>query len=136
VDELAAALDALAAQDLHAMFPAQLDERLGELICQANRLAAELTRTARECDTTGAAEHDGLTTTASWLRGHARYSGPAAAQLVAAGRALDHLPAVAAAYAAGALTPAQVTVIAAAVGPDQLTRAADQGIDLTAIDPP
>src|SRR3954452_17012984 len=47
----------------------------------------------------------------SWLRGHARLSAAAAAQLVRNGRALEQLPAVAAAHAAGDLTADQVAVI-------------------------
>jgi Domain of unknown function (DUF222) len=134
VDELAAALDALAADDLQGMFAPQLNARLGVLLEQANRLAAEVARTVRECDVIGAAEDDGLKTIASWIRGHARYSPAAAAQLVAAGRALEHLPGCADAFAAGAITLAQVTVIAAAVRAEELARAAAQGIDLAEID--
>jgi Domain of unknown function (DUF222) len=134
VGELTAALDALAADDLHGLFAPQLNARLGFLLALANRLAAELTRTARECDVTGAAEDDGLKSAASWIRGHARYSHAAAAQLVAAGRALEHLPGCAAAFAAGGITLAQVTVIAQAVRPEELARAADQGIELAEID--
>src|SRR5947209_13169004 len=116
------------------MFAPQLNARLGVLLAQANRLAAEVTRAVRECDRTGAAEDDGLKTTASWIRGHTRYSSAAAAQLVAAGRALEHLPACADAFAAGGITLAQVTVIAQAVRPEELARAAAQGIDLAEID--
>jgi Domain of unknown function (DUF222) len=133
VERLIEAIDAWAAEDLHGLFAPQLNARLGALVGASNRLAAELTRTVRECDSMGA-EDDGLKTTASWLRGHARYAPAAAAQLVSAGRALEHLPTCAAGFAAGAITLAQVTVIAAAVRPEELARAADQGIDLSVID--
>jgi hypothetical protein len=85
-------LDSLAADDLRVMFAPQLLDRLGELLRQQNRLAAEITRTVRECDLTQASEHDGLTSMQSWLRGHARLSPAAAARLVGNGRALEHLP--------------------------------------------
>ena len=134
VERLVEAIDGLAAEELRGLFAPQLNARLGGLLGQVNRLAAELTRTTRRCDLIGAAEDDGLKTTASWIRGHARYSTAAAAQLVAAGRALEHLPACAAAFAAGGLTLAQVTVIAQGVRPEELTRAAAQGVDLSVID--
>src|SRR3954471_24571190 len=110
--ELASTLDALAADDLPAMFGPQLLERLGELLWAQNRLAAEVARTVRQSELAGAAEFDGKKNMASWLRGHARLSGRAAAELVATGRALEHLPTVAAAFADGQLTAGQAGVIA------------------------
>jgi hypothetical protein len=101
--ELASTLDALAVDDLPAMFGPQLLERLGELLKAQNRLAAEVARTVRQCELAAAAEFDGKKTMASWLRGHARFSGRAAAELVAVGRAMEQLPAVAAALARGAV---------------------------------
>ncbi|SDX98335.1 protein of unknown function [Modestobacter sp. DSM 44400] len=106
--ELSSTLDSLAGDDLHAMFAPQLLARLGELLRQQNRLAAEITRTVRECELTGAAECDGLATVQSWLRGHGQLSGPQASRLVSSGRALEHLPALAGAFADGAVTAAQV----------------------------
>src|SRR4051812_27919751 len=97
--ELASAVDALAADELHDMFGPQLLDRLGGLLRLQNRIAAEITRTVRECELSDAAEADGLKNTAAWLRGHGRLSGRAAAELVHAGRALEQLPAVAAAFA-------------------------------------
>jgi Domain of unknown function (DUF222) len=134
VGELASTLDSLAADDLHAMFAPQLLERLGELLREANRLSAEITRTVRECELTNAPECDGLKSMASWLRGHARLSARAAAELVHAGRALEHLPAVAAAFADGTVTAAQVGVIAQVARPERLADAAAQGIDLEVVD--
>src|SRR3954452_24033071 len=101
--ELASALDSLAADDLHGMFGPQLLERLGELLRVSNRLAAEVARTVRECELTDAAECDGLKSIGSWLRGHGRLSNRAATELVRTGRALEHLPAVAGAFADGAI---------------------------------
>ena len=99
--ELSSTLDSLAADDLHAMFGPQLLDRLGELLREQNRLVAEVTRTVRECELTQAAEHDGLTTMQSWLRGHGHLTEGEAARLVGAGRALEKLPAVAAGFAEG-----------------------------------
>jgi hypothetical protein len=132
--ELSSALDALAADDLHAMFGPQLLERLGGLLQVQNRIAAEIVRTVRECELTDAAESDGLKSMASWLRGHGHLSARAAAEVVHAGRALEHLPAVADAFADGAVTAAQVGVIAQVARPERLAEAAAQDVDLAAID--
>jgi hypothetical protein len=132
--ELASTLDALAVDDLPAMFGPQLLERLGELLKAQNRLAAEVARTVRQCELAAAAEFDGKKTMASWLRGHARFSGRAAAELVAVGRAMEQLPAVAAAFADGAVNAAQAAVISAVARPAQLAAAAAQHIDLDAVD--
>src|SRR4051812_49590088 len=110
--EMASTLAALAAECLPAMFGPQLLERLGELLQAQNRLAAEVARTVWQCELADAAEFDGKKSMASWLRGHARLSGRAAAELVATGRALEQLPAVAAAFADGAVTAAQAGGVA------------------------
>jgi hypothetical protein len=132
--ELASTLDALTVDDLPAMFGPQLLERLGELLKAQNRLAAEVARTVRQCELADAAEFDGKKTMASWLRGHARFSGRAAAELVAVGRAMEQLPAVAAAFADGAVTAAQAAVTSAVARPAQLAAAAAQDIDLDTVD--
>src|SRR3954465_14429926 len=102
--ELASTLDALAADYLPAMVGPQLLERLGELLKAQNRLAAEVARTVRQCELADAPEFDGKKTMASWWGGHAGLWGRAAAELVATGRALEQLPAVAAAFADGTVT--------------------------------
>src|SRR3954454_25185347 len=99
--ELESAVDALAAEDLKPGFGPQLLDRLGPLLVLQNRIAAEIARTVRQCELTGAAEHDGLKTMQSWLRGHGHLAEAEACRLVAAGRAVAPLPAVAAAFAAG-----------------------------------
>ena len=132
--ELTSALDALAADDLHAMFGPQLLDRAAELLQARNRLDAELVRTVRECELTQAAEHDGLKSMPSWLRGHGRLSAAAASRIVHSGRALEHLPAVAAGFAAGEVTAEQVAVIAPIAKPEALAAAAEQGVDLPAIE--
>jgi hypothetical protein len=107
VDELFAGLDALAAEDLSPLFGPALLERLRPLLAAQNRLAAEVARTVRECEVSGAAEVDGLKTMPSWLRGtRAPVRGPSRAG-GPRGRALAHLPALAAAFTAGAVTGEQ-----------------------------
>jgi hypothetical protein len=93
VDELAEALDALAAERLDGSFGPALLERLGPLLTASNRLAAEVARAVRQCELAGAAEHDGKASMAGWLRGHHRMSQAVAGQLVRNGRALEQLPA-------------------------------------------
>jgi hypothetical protein len=132
--ELQSALDALAAEDLKPMFGPQLLDRLRGLVQLQNRVAAEVTRTVRECELTQAAETDGLKTMQSWLRGHARLAPQAAGQLVRSGRALEHLPAVAAAFAEGSVTAGQVALIAPIVGEQELAAAAERDVDLGAIE--
>jgi hypothetical protein len=134
VGELASALDALAADDLHALpAGAQLD-RIRELVLTRNRLDAELARSIRVADLTQAAEHDGMATMRSWVGGHCRLSAAAANQVVRNGRVIEHLPAVAAAFTAGAVTAEQVSVIAPVTTPANLTRAAEQSVDLGEVD--
>jgi hypothetical protein len=122
VDELLAGLDALAAEDLTPLFGPALLDRLRPLLVAQNRLAAEVARTVRECEVSGAAEHDGLTTMPSWLRGHGHLSDAQAARVVRAGRALAQLPGMAAAFAAGAVTGEQAGVIARVAEPEPLAR--------------
>ena len=85
MDDLLAALDALAAEDLTPLFGSALLDRLRPLLVVQNRLAAEVARTVRECEVSGAAEVDGLKSMASWLRGHGHLSEAEAARVVAPG---------------------------------------------------
>ncbi|TFV57579.1 HNH endonuclease [Geodermatophilus sp. DF01-2] len=139
MDELMAALDGLAGEDLAPLFgpalfgPVLLD-RLRPLLAAQNRLAAEVTRTVRECEVSGAAEVDGLKTMGSWLRGHAHLAAAEAARVVRAGRALEHLPTLAAAFAAGHVTGEQAAIVGRVAEPEQLSRAAEQDVDLAAVD--
>ena len=71
---------------------------------------------------------------ASWLRGHGHLSPRAAGLLVRGGRALAHLPAVAAACAAGEITADQLAIIAPITTPANLAAAAEAGVDLAEID--
>ena len=70
----------------------------------------------------------------SWLRTHTGGKTNSAAGLVHRGRALDLLPATAAAFAAGAIGIDHVTAIAVITAPRLLAAAADQGVDLGEID--
>jgi hypothetical protein len=134
VGELQSALDALAAEDLFALPPGAVLDRTAALLTLVNRATAELTRTVRHADATGAAEHDGKKSMQPWLRGHGHLTAGEAGRLVRSGRALEHLPATAAAFAAGTLTASQVAVIAP-IADDAARAAADeQGVDLGVID--
>ena len=136
-DALAAledALDAVAAVDLHEQSDGALLARTKRLVSAQNRLAAQAARTVRAAENRQAAEHDGLKTMSSWLRAHCRLSGGAATRMARQGRALEWLPAVEAAYAAGEVNADQVDVIATIATPDNLDRAAAQGIDLPEIE--
>ncbi|WP_319946896.1 HNH endonuclease signature motif containing protein [Blastococcus carthaginiensis] len=99
-----------------------------------NRLTTEIARTVRQGELTGAAEHDGQKTMASWLRGHARVSPAAAFRLVSSGRALEALPAVAAAAATGAVPAEALAVIAPVTSAANLAAAEAQGVDLAGVD--
>lgn len=134
MSELRSAVDALAADDLHELRDGQLLDRTAEVVQTINRLQAELVRTVRHADVVGAAEHDGLRTMQSVLRGHHHYSAGAAAAVVRAGRALEHLPRLESGFAEGAVTAAQVGVVADALRPCDVTAAEEQGIDLDAFD--
>jgi len=134
VSELQSALDALVAEDLHGFSDGQVLDRTALLVQVVNRASAELTRTVRHAETAQAAERDGLKTMRSWLVGHARLSPAEASRVVRSGRALAEFPAVAAAFAEGHVTAAQVDVVAAKVGPGEVAQAAEQGIDLGAFD--
>jgi hypothetical protein len=134
MSELRSAVDDLAADDLNAMPTAEVMDRLRALLQLQNRIAAELTRTVRAADLAGGAELDGLKTMPSWLRGHGHLSPSAASTLVRNGRALDFLPAVAAAFTAGVVTADQVAVIAPVAAEQNLSRATALDVDLAGAD--
>ena len=132
--ELASALDALAAKDLHSLSDGQVLDRTAGLVAIVNRVAAELARTVRHAELTQAAEHDGMKSMASWLRGHGRLSHAAASRVVRAGRVIEALPAVAAGFAEGAISAEQIEVLAPVAKPENLAAAAGHRVDLAAID--
>ncbi|MGY1802418.1 DUF222 domain-containing protein [Blastococcus sp. SYSU D00922] len=132
--ELQSALDGLAAANLHGMTPRQKLDDIRALLEARNRLDAQVARWVRSAEHDRAAEEDGSASMQSWLRGHGRLSRSAAGQVVRNGRALDHLPAVEAAFAQGAVTAEQVAVIAPVAKVDRLAAALGQGIDVTEVD--
>src|SRR4051812_3791974 len=134
VGGLQSCLDALAAEDPSGLFGPALLERVRDLLQARNRIDAQLIRAVREGEKAGAAEFDGLKTMPAWLRGHARLSPAAAGRLVRSGRALEHLPAVAGAFAAGEVTAEQVAVIAPVAADEALAAAAAQQVDLAEVD--
>ena len=101
-------MESLSDDELHAMPGPALLERTLHLVAGMNAMAAELARTVRIADGKQAFAADGMATPASWLRGHGRLSMAAASQVVRNGRALEQLPVVAEAHAAGELTADQV----------------------------
>ena len=127
-------LDTLAAENLFDLSAPDVLDRAAQLVQARNQIDAALATTMRHGDATQAAEHDGKASMASWLRGHCRLSPAAANQLVRNGRALEHLPAVAAAFADGLITAEQVAVLAPVTRPKHLAAAAAQGVDLAAVD--
>ncbi|MGY1785113.1 DUF222 domain-containing protein [Geodermatophilus sp. SYSU D00698] len=104
------------------------------LVAERNRIDARLARAVRAAELSQAPERDGLRSMASWLRGHCRLSGAAAARLVRTGRALEHLPALAEAHDAGLVTAEQMAKAAEAVTLERLASAAEQGVDLAVVD--
>ena len=134
MSELRSALDALAADDLFGLSDGAVLDRTAELVAARNRIEAELTRSVRHGELTQAAERDGLRSMRSWLIGHARVSANEAGRMVRSGRALAHFPVLAAGFAAGAVTAAQVDVVAERVSEEKVARAAELGIELAAFD--
>jgi hypothetical protein len=132
-------LEQLAALDPADLEPADLsDEQLREIIPRAqigiNRLAAMQTRAVDTGEARNVHAGDGMPSMKTWLTGHCRISGREAAGVVRAARRLRNLPALAAAYAAGAVTPAHVGVVTAAVTPARVAKAVEHEIDLIATD--
>ncbi|MGY1603736.1 hypothetical protein [Geodermatophilus sp. SYSU D00815] len=84
MDGLTTALDAMAADDLHALADCELLDRTRELVTLRSRIDAELSRTVRVAQNRQSFEHDGARTGQAWLRGHCRLSNAAATQLVPA----------------------------------------------------
>ncbi|MCW2533600.1 MAG: endonuclease [Blastococcus sp.] len=139
MSELRSLLDQLAALDPADFDPLDLaDEHVRELLplvqTGINRLSAVLTRLVRSADRRELHRIDGMGSMKSWLTGHCRLSGRDAARVVRAGRRLEVLPELAAAYAEGGVTPDHVQVITTAVTPARVAVAAANGIDLGTTD--
>jgi len=132
---LGALLGSLAVEDAEDMVTAdEVLARTALLVQVRNCVDAELARTVRRSENLQAAERDGLRSMRAWLRGHSRLSAREAARIVANGRALERLPAVAAAFAAGAVTAEQVALIAPVAAMDVQAEAVGQGVDLAVVD--
>src|SRR3712207_3740658 len=123
-----------AAVDLDQLSDGELLDHVKRLVAEQNRVAGQLAAAVRKAECRQAAEHDGLKSVKSWLRTHTRLSGRAIGQLVGNGRALEFLPAVEAAFAAGRVTGDQVDVIADIARPEHRDRAAAQDVDLAVIE--
>jgi hypothetical protein len=132
-------LEQLAELDPADFDPGDLaDEQLRRLVPLAqtgiNRLTALQTRAVAAGEARQVQQADGMVSMKSWLTGHCRLSGRAAADLVRDGRRLAQLPELATAYAAGAVTPAHVGTVTAAVTPARVAVADANGIDLATTD--
>jgi hypothetical protein len=139
VSELRSLLDQLAALDLSEADPAELAE--AELLDGMplvhggiTKLTALLTRIVAVGDRRQVHQADGMATMKAWLTGHLRMSGTEAAGHVRAGRRLEQLPELAAAFADGAVSAAHVQVVTAAITPARVARAAEVGVDLGTTD--
>jgi hypothetical protein len=135
----ASLLEQLARLDPTEFDPADVaDDELLELIptvqVGATKLASLLTRLVAAADRRQVHRADGMAAMKSWLTGHCRMAGSEAAGLIRAGRRLDDLPELAAAYGDGAVSAAHVQVITGAVTPARMARAEEVGIDLAVTD--
>src|SRR4051812_42556601 len=128
-------LDSLDADPLDGLVTDdQVLQRTALLVAVRNGVDAELTATVRRAEHMQAAERDGHRSMRSWLRNHLRLSARECARLLRNGRALEQLPAVAAAFTAGAVTAEQVAVIVPVAAVDVQAEAVGQGIDLAEVD--
>jgi hypothetical protein len=132
-------LDQLAVLDLSQADPGALSE--GELLDGMPlvhggiiKLTALLTRFVTVSERRQAHRADGMATMKGWLTGHLRMSGNEAAGYLRAGRRLEQLPELAAAFAEGAVSSAHVQVVTAAVTPSRVAKAAEVGVDLATTD--
>ncbi|NYJ04877.1 HNH endonuclease signature motif containing protein [Petropleomorpha daqingensis] len=123
----------MSSDHLHALSGPELLDRTRDLVEAVNRAQAELARTVRVADSKRAFAGDGQKTAQSWLRGHGRLSKAAASQVVRNGRALEQLPDVEEAHAAGRLTADQVEVIAQITAPKYARLITAQGGSVAAV---
>ena len=130
VSELRSALDDLAAVDLDGLSEDAVLDLVGELSTAANRVAAALTSAVRAADRREAYRRDGAVSMKAWLRGSCRMAPDLATATVSTGRRLEQLPQTAAAFGAGEISSAHARVIARAMTPGRLAKAAEAGIDL------
>lgn len=134
MSELTSVLDALAAVDADALPPEEQLEFVATLAAGANRLTATLTSAVRAAERKAAHQVDGAVSMKAWLRGSLRLDPAEATAIVTTGRRLEQLPAVAAAHAAGDISPTHARVITKALNPKRLTQADQAGIDTAVTD--
>ena len=139
VSELRSLLDQLATLDLTGLDPGELADAdlldaLPVLQNTVNQVSALATRVTAVVDRRDATRADGMVSTKTWLAGHCRIAGRDATIQLRNARRLSHLPLLAAAYAAGQVTPAHVEVITAALTPARIAVAEHNGIDLATTD--
>src|SRR4051794_23784613 len=128
------ALDGLAADDLHRLPSAELLDRVAELVRARNRIDAELARTVRRAELAQAPEHDGLK---RWPPGCAGTPGsprPRPGSWSATAAPWSSCRRWRPAARPGVITAEQVAVMAKVTRPEQLSAAADQGVDLAEVD--
>jgi hypothetical protein len=113
---------------------AELLPTIADLQTAINKLTARQTRVVRAADACEVYKDDGMGSMKSWMTGHCRLSGRDAAALVRAGRRLQELPEVEAAFAAGELTAAHVDVVTTAVTPARVAAAERNSISLATTD--
>ena len=139
MSELRSLLDQLAALDPSQADPGSLSE--AELLDGmplvhrgSIQLTALLTRFVTVSERRQVHKADGMGTMKAWLTGHLRMSGKEATGYLRAGRRLEQLPELAAAFAEGAVSAAHVQVVTAAVTPARVAKAAELGVDLATTD--
>ena len=123
VAAVAAAVDALAADDPAGLGWAGQRERLRALGRLVDRLEAQRVRLLAAADRSGALADDGAATAASWLRRHSTLTASQASERARLARRLAELPVIAAAFAAGDLGVVhviQVERLCRDVGVDQV----------------
>src|SRR3954469_11657652 len=113
---------------------AELLSTVEDLQAAINKLTARQARVVRTADVREGYRDDGMGYMKSWLTGHSRPPGRAAAGPARAGPRLEELPEVEAAFAAGELTAAHVAVVTAAVTPTRVDSAERHGISLAETD--
>jgi hypothetical protein len=139
VSELRSLLDELAALDVSQATPgsfseAELLDAMPIVHAGIIKLTALLTRFVAVSDGRQAHRADGMATMKAWLTGHLRMSGHEAGGYLRAGRRLEQLPELGAAFAMGAVSAAHVQVVTAAVTPARVAKAAELGVDLATTD--
>jgi hypothetical protein len=112
VEQLADALDSLAATDVAGLDDVVLRDQLLHLLIAGNRVQAELARRVDVFERRGLYEESGFRTTRAWLMAFGRVGAGLAGRLVKAARLLRRLPKVAVAAQSGEVTSEHVQQVA------------------------